>query len=99
MDENKDKLTDNDKAAVKAAIDKVKEVVKHDDLAAINQAIEDLQRSSQAMAEHLYAASAAAGAATGGSGGPEGPAAGTGAGGGAGAKPDDVIDVEFEEKK
>jgi len=98
LDENKDKLSDSDKSAVRAAIEKVNEAKKSDDAAAINRAVEDLQRASQAMAEHLYAATAAAGATTspdGASAADEGAAASTGKGG----KPDDVIDVEFEEKK
>src|SRR5262249_1997005 len=73
MEENSAKLTDADKSAVRAAIDKVNEAKKGDDAAAITRAIEDLQRASQAMAEHLYAAGAAApGAAP----GDDGPAAG-----------------------
>ena len=56
MDESKDKLSEGDKSAVQAAIAKVKETLKNEDVAAINQAVEDLQRASQAMAEHLYAA-------------------------------------------
>ncbi|MHC5540169.1 molecular chaperone DnaK, partial [Singulisphaera rosea] len=56
MDENKEKLNDGDKTAVRAAIERVNEARKGEDPAAINQAIEDLQRASQAMAEHLYAA-------------------------------------------
>src|SRR5262249_49425183 len=98
MDENKDKLSDSDKSAVKAAIDRVNEVKKGDDAAAINQAVEDLMRASQARSEHLYAANAAAGSAAGGPGaGPAG--AGASTNGGQAGKPDDVIDVEFEEKK
>ena len=61
LEENKDKLSEADKSAVRAAIDKVNEAKKGDDAAAINRAVEDLQRASQAMAEHLYAANAAAG--------------------------------------
>ena len=100
MEEYKEKLTDSDKAAVKAAIEKVQETKKGDDPAAINQAIEDLQRASQAMSEHLYAKAGPDGA-----GGPAGAAADPGVGRGAAAnggqagKPEDVIDVEFEEKK
>ena len=96
MKENKDKLTDADKSAVRAAIDKVNEAKKGDDVAAINQAIEDLEQASQAMAEHLYAANAAAGGA-GADGGRRGRRAS--ADGGQGGKADDVIDAEFEEKK
>jgi molecular chaperone DnaK len=96
MDENKDKLSDSDKAAVRAAIEKVNEAKKGEDVAAINLAVENLQRASQAMAEHLYTAGAAApgaGAAGAGAAGAASP------NGGKAGKPDDVIDVEFEEKK
>ena len=54
-----------------------------------------LQKASQAMSEHLYSAP---GGAPGGGEGP-GAAPGPGANGGPQAgKPEDVIDVEFEEK-
>jgi molecular chaperone DnaK len=103
MEENKDKLSSTDVSAVKAAIERVNEAKKGDDPAAIQRTIDDLQRASQAMAEHLYSPS--------GSPGGGGPAGGAGGGGPAGGgpspnggahghgKPDDVIDVEFEEKK
>jgi molecular chaperone DnaK len=95
LDENKDKLSEGDRSALRAAIDKVIEVKKGDDASAINRAVEELQRASQAMAEHLYSASAAPGAGPGPDAGPatERPSSN------GGAKPDDVIDVEFEEKK
>jgi molecular chaperone DnaK len=97
LDENKEKLSESDRSALRAAIDKVNEAKKGDDATVINRAVEDLQRASQAMAEHLYAAGAS----------PSGPgaaaeesASGDGSSnGGAGGKPEDVIDVEFEEKK
>ena len=97
--ENKEKLSDSDKSAVRAAIDNVNEVKKGEDPAAITRAVEDLQRASQAMAEHLYAAGA--GPDAGAAASPGGTADGSSPGGGAdhGAKADDVIDVEFEEKK
>ncbi len=95
LDENKEKLSDGDKAALRAAIEKVNEAKKEEDAGAINRAVEDLQRASQAMAEHLYAASAAPGAGAGPSAGPATEAPSSNGGG----KPDDVIDVEFEEKK
>ena len=98
LDENKDKLNESDKSAVRAAIEKVNEVKKGEDLAAIQRAIEDLQRASQAMAEHLYAGAGSAAAP--GNGPASAQTAGpTGPDGAAGAKPEDVIDVEFEEKK
>jgi len=92
IEESKDKLSESDVSAVRSAIDKVNEAKKGNDAAAINRAIDELQHASQAMAEHLYSKS----------GGPEGAAAaGPSADGAAqqGAKPEDVIDVEFEEKK
>jgi molecular chaperone DnaK len=94
IEEHKDKLSESDKSALRAAIDKVNEAKKQDDVAAINRALDELERASQAMAEHLYA-----GAKTG-----PGPQAGSAPGdgppnGGPSGKPDDVIDVEFEEKK
>jgi molecular chaperone DnaK len=99
MNENKDKLSEGDKSAVQAAIVKVNEAMKGDDPSAINAAVEDLGRASQAMAEHLYAASATQGAQSGDAGTADGAAANGGPAGAGGAKPDDVIDVEFEEKK
>ncbi len=105
LEENKDKLSDSDKSALRAAMDKVNEAKNGDDPAAINRAVDELQRASQAMAEHLYAA-AGAGAAGGPGAGPGaapgGPGPGAAAspnGGGDGQKAEDVIDVEFEEKK
>jgi molecular chaperone DnaK len=99
IEENKDKLSESDKSAIQQAIAAVNEAKKGEDVAAIQQAIETLQRASQAMAEHLYAASAQAS--------PDGtPPGGDGAAAhGAteshkeAGKGDDVIDVEFEEKK
>ena len=102
LEEHKDKLSESDKSALRAAIDKVNEAKKGDDAAAITRAVDELQRASQAMAEHLYAAGRQPGAAPGGGPGPglrrrapslaqrRRPRA---------SKPDDVIDVEFEEKK
>jgi molecular chaperone DnaK len=102
VEEHKDKLSESDHGALRAAIDKVNETKKQDDVAAINRALEELERASQAMAEHLYAgpkSSGGPGAGPGpGSAGPGGDPH-PGGHGGPGGKPDDVIDVEFEEKK
>ena len=96
IEESKDKLSESDQSALRAAIDKVNEAKKQDDVAAINRALDELQRASQAMAEHLYA-----GAKPGPGAGPEAgpPPGGASPNGGPGGKPEDVIDVEFEEKK
>jgi molecular chaperone DnaK len=100
LEEHKDKLSDSDKSALRAAIDKVNEAKKSDDVAAINRAVDELSRASQAMAEHLYSAGGpGAGAAAGpGPGARPGPSASPNGGDGS-QKPEDVIDVEFEEKK
>jgi molecular chaperone DnaK len=98
MEESKDKLSESDQSALRAAIDKVNETKKQDDAAAINRALDDLQRASQAMAEHLYAgAKPGPGPGAGPEAGP--PPGGASPNGGPGGKPEDVIDVEFEEKK
>lgn len=96
LEDNKDKLTDADKSALRAAIDKVNEAIKQDNVAAIQTAVDDLQKASAAMAEHLYSASAKPGDGSAESASANGgPADGAASGG----KADDVIDVEFEEKK
>ena len=98
IEEQKDKLSESDRSAVKAAIDKVNEVKKTDDVAAINRAVDELQRASQAMAEHLYAGPKS-GAGPGTRTGRRPPPGGGFNGGAQGPKPEDIIDVEFEEKK
>src|SRR3954468_14327442 len=97
LEENKGRLSESDIAAVRSAIDKVNQVKTGNDAAAINRALEDLQRASQAMSEHLY--SAPGGSAAPGAGPGPGPGAASSPDGAGGQKPEDVIDVEFEEKK
>ncbi len=63
--------------ALQAAMEKVNEAKKGEDAAAINRAIDDLQRASQAMAEHLYSAGSGA-AGPGGAGPGHGPGPGDG---------------------
>ncbi len=103
LQEHKDKLSDSDRSALRAAIDKVNEAKKGDDAAAVSRAIDELDRASQAMSEHLYAAGSAPGGGPGpggAAGHPRGDGPGPSANGGSdGQKPEDVIDVEFEEKK
>jgi molecular chaperone DnaK len=98
LEENKEKLSESDRSALQAAIQKVNEVKKNDDVAAINQAVDELQRASQAMAEHLYAGAKTPPPGAGPGPGPV-PPGGDSHNGGTGGKPEDVIDVEFEEKK
>ncbi|MFO0888341.1 MAG: molecular chaperone DnaK [Isosphaeraceae bacterium] len=100
LEENKDKLSESDRGALRAAMDKVNEAKGGDDPAAITRAVDELQRASQAMAEHLYASTGAGGASAGAGASPGGGAGSAGPANGAdGHKSDDVIDVEFEEKK
>jgi len=89
--DNAGKLSDGDTAPVKSAIEKVKRAQSGDDVAAIRQAISELEQVSHAMAQHLYSkggADGAAGAGPSSDGGPK-PSGGK----------DDVIDAEFEVKK
>jgi molecular chaperone DnaK len=92
MKDNADKISDADKTPINAAIEKVKRAASGDDVNAINQAMQELEQASHAMAQHLY-----------GKGQPGGPsaaedrAAGAAPGGDKGK--DDVIDAEFEVKK
>ena len=94
MNENKNRLSEADTAAVRGAIARVNQAKAGDDPAAIQRAIEDLQRASQAMSEHLYAGSAAAGS----SAAPNGSAP-SGDRDTRGGQADEVIDVEFQEQK
>ncbi len=105
LQENKDKLDDASRQPIEGALEKLREAVKGDDLAAVKRATEELTQVSQAMAQHLYGQAGAGAAGAPGDAGPDaGGAPGPEAGprdvtGSAGTKDDDVIDVEFEEKK
>jgi molecular chaperone DnaK len=90
--ENKDRLSDADTAAVRSAMEQVNQVKNGDDPAEIRRAVEDLDRASQAMSQHLYATSATATAGSRTASGGPGEAA-------RGGQTDEVIDAEFEEKR
>jgi len=89
MSEAGDKLSDGDKAPVNAAIQKVKDALGRQDLAALKSATGELETVSTAMAQHVYAK---AGGQPGAAPGPA-PDAGKKDGG------DDVMDAEYEVKK
>jgi molecular chaperone DnaK len=89
MKEAGDKLSDSDKAPVNAAIQKVKDALGKNDLAAIKAASAELDTAANAMAQHVYAK---AGGQPGAEPGP-GPTGGKQDGG------DDVMDAEYEVKK
>ena len=90
-----EKLRDTDKQAIEAAIAKVREAAKSDDVNRIKSAISELEAASHAMSEALYKSTAGA-AAGDQAGGPQ-PGAADGASKGAGEE--DVVDAEFEVKK
>ena len=87
------KLSDADKAPIQSAIEKVRQTASKDDVAAIRQAIAELEQASHAMAQHVKHGEAGGGAA-GGAGGETPPGDGKG-----GQGKEDVIDAEFEVKK
>jgi hypothetical protein len=95
LNEQKDRLSEADMAAVRAATAKVNQARVGDDASAIRRALEDLDRASQAMSQHLSAASSAAAGSRATANGPSAAPDG----GPRGAPADEVIDVEFEEKK
>jgi len=93
--EHEAKLSDADKSAVNAAIEKTREAAKGDDVERIKSAINELEQASHALSKSLYEAA----------GPPPGAAPGAGAGteapGGAapsGEDDEDAIDAEFEVK-
>ncbi len=87
LNEHGEKIPENDKAPIQAAVDKVKEAQKGDDKDAIQRSIEELQTASQAMMQY----------AQGQPGGQPGEDAASSSGSDKGSG-DDVIAAEFEEK-
>lgn len=85
-----DKLSESDKAAVHAAIQKVRDAEQRQDLAALKSALHELEQASSAMAQHLYAS---AGAQPSSSQSSEATPSSKKGGG------DDVVDAEYEVKK
>ncbi len=83
-----DKISETDKAPIRAAITKVNDAIKGTDVKAIQEAIEQLSQAAQAMQAHAQASS---GSTT--------PGTGAGAGGASGKRSDDdVIDADFTVK-
>ncbi|WP_437188101.1 molecular chaperone DnaK [Planctomicrobium sp. SH668] len=87
LKEHEGKLDDSAKAAIEAAIEKVRQLEKGDDLAGLKSAMDDLEQANHALSKHIYEASSSAD-----SGAAGGDAAGQQGG------DDDVIDAEFEKK-
>lgn len=92
MSEHADKLTDDDKAPMEKAIEKVKAATGTDDTDAIKQATSELEAAAQAFSKVLYEKTAA-------EGGPDAAAAeGQAAGAADSNDDDDAIDADFEVK-
>ena len=88
-----DKIPADKKAPIEAALEKLKEAHKSQDVPAIDNAINELNTAFQAASQEMYdATNAQAGAQPGAEGGPQSPQDDN--------KPnDDVTDVDFEEVK
>ena len=93
MKENESSISESDKSAMTAAIDKVKEAMKGTDADALKSAVSQLEQASHAFSKTLYekAAGSAAGA------GPQ-PGASAQSDSSSDSKNDDTIDAEFEVK-
>ena len=85
---HEDKMSEGDKTAIRAAVEKVKQAASKDDVGAIKQAVSDLRAAASALARHMQ------GQAGGGTPGGDGSGGPAGSGG-----PSDVEDAEFEVKK
>ncbi|TWT90338.1 Chaperone protein DnaK [Pseudobythopirellula maris] len=91
LKEQGDKVSDDDRAPIESAIEKVRETAKGEDVAAIKSATDALQQASHAMSEAMYKSAAEAGAD---------PTADTSSEAAADTSTDDdTIDAEFEVKE
>ena len=98
MKEAGDKMSDNDQAPIRAAIEKVRQAASGEDIAAIEQAVSNLLVAADAMRRHFGGQAGPGGA--GGPGGGAGPQGGPPPSGDGKEKgKEDVIDAEFEVKK
>jgi molecular chaperone DnaK len=85
-----DKLSEGNKTAIEAALETLKEAHKSADVAAIDTAMEGMNKAWEAASQEMYAATQGADGAEGAAAQPEGGAEGA-------ASDADVSDVEFEE--
>ena len=94
LSEQGDKVPAADRGNIESAISSLREALKGEDVEAIKKAMENLEKSSHAVAEAMYKASAQQAGPT---GGPEAPN-GQQQQGDKGKDGDDVIDAEYEVK-
>ena len=90
-----DKIPEDKKAPIEAAITAVREALKGEDVDAIKSAYEDLQNKFQSVTEELYKQASANAQAAGAGPGPQ-PGPGAQQGGEAKSDKGDVVDAEFE---
>ncbi len=104
LQEHGDKVGPQERSDIESALNQAKEVMKGEDKASIEKAMENLNRARMKLGEAIYKATAAAGtppgdAAAGGPTGETQPGAGGNGAGPSGKKgSDDVIDAEYEVK-
>jgi len=87
--ENADKLKDTDKAPLEAAINKVREAAKGENVDTIKSAVAELEQASQALSKLLYQSQQSAGAGAGAQAAADGKKPGD----------EEVVDAEFEVKE
>lgn len=90
LEEAGDKASDEEKAAIEAALTTAEEAVKGNDKEAMDEATKALTETSGSLAQKLYAEQAQAGGAEGAAGGPDAQEA---------PAEDGAVDAEFEEVK
>ena len=93
MRDNKEKVGEEDKKKIEAAMEKVKEALKGSDLEAIKTSQKSLEESMYAVTEAMYKQTAASGEQTGPEGKPEDSGSENPT---KDKKDDDVVDAEFE---
>jgi molecular chaperone DnaK len=94
LHENRERFSEGDASQIEASLKALRQVTQGDDRAAIQKAVDDLQRASHAMAEALYRQSQAQGQAQGGA--PPGSAAGSDRGN---VGEGEVVEGEYTEVK
>ncbi|GMU82165.1 MAG: chaperone protein DnaK [Planctomycetota bacterium] len=99
LKEHGDKVDAGVRGEIEQAINRLRDSLKSDDAGVIEKAIDNLQTTSQKLAEAMYkSAGAAGGPGSEGSDGGAGPGGAAGGEGKAGGSKDDVIDAEYEVK-
>jgi molecular chaperone DnaK len=94
LQENGDKIGEEEKTKIQEAIAAMKTAMEGDDLEAMKTAMQNLQTASHKLAEEMYKAASAEGGAP-GSG--DGGASADGSAGSAASEDEKVVDAEFEE--